>query len=133
MPSRLLTSTSKTFSGIELTEFCNEQAEASYEDIIGCVAGLGLALVAAYILPGISGVMATRLITAIEAIGLGASINDLIDMIEGNGGAAQRQTIINKIKTSGGKMKVTTNYYEYTTGSGNGSTNYTTTTYSWVA
>ncbi|MGE5632230.1 MAG: hypothetical protein ACM3TR_14200 [Caulobacteraceae bacterium] len=133
MASRLLTSTYKDFSDLELTEFCNEQAEASYDDIAGCVIGLGLAVVAAFVLPGVSSVIAVRLLTAIEAIGLGASVNDLIDMIEGNGGAAQRQTIIDKIKTSGGKMRVRTNYYEYTTESGNGLTYYTTTSYSWVA
>lgn len=133
MATELLASESRDFSGNELTEFCNDESGHSLSDIGAAVLFFGLSAVSAYVLPGLAGAIAPKLSFALKALGIAKSLSSIIAMIEDNGGVEQRNKIITKIAAQGGKMRVTTNYYEYTSGSGNSNTQYTTTTYRWVA
>lgn len=133
MAEELLASEHEDFSGTELTQFCNEESSHSYSDIATAIVYLGVAVVAGYVLPGLSGVIASRIVAALRAIGVAKSLSAVIGMIEDNGGVAQRQAVISKIASQGGKMRVTTNFYQWSSGSGNSYTWYTTTTYTWVA
>ncbi|MCO5385828.1 MAG: hypothetical protein NHB14_08740 [Desulfosporosinus sp.] len=45
-------------------------------------------MVAGYVLPGISGVLASRVVAALRAIGVAKSLASVISMIEDNGGVA---------------------------------------------
>lgn len=111
----------------------NEQTGNSFTDIATAIGMLGLSVAASVVLTPIAGVIAGRLLTSLMAIGYGDTLVQIINMIEDNGGAAQRQSVLDKMRTSGGKMSVYTNFYEYSTASGNSYTHYTATNYSWVA
>ena len=133
MATELLTSKDEDFSGDELADFCNEESGHSYSDLGTAIVFLGLSVVSGYVLPGIAGAVASKIVFALRAIGVAKSLSAVISMIEDNGGVAARKAVISKIASQGGKMRVTTKYYEYTSGSGNSNTHYTTTTYTWVA
>ncbi len=124
MASRLLDSTTTTFSDIELTQYVNEQRGTNFSDIVEAVGNLGIAAVGISLL----GPMAIK-IAGLLSVGIGMA--DVIDALTESLDSNSLTNTVNRMK-EGDKLKVTTSFYEWSSGSGNHYTYYSENTYTIV-
>ncbi|WP_026895344.1 hypothetical protein [Clostridiisalibacter paucivorans] len=111
MASRLLKEESKTFSGMKLTQYVNEENGTNFDNIVEAVAGLGIAAVGAAVTNPMASAIAT-------ALGLALAIDAVIDAVTEALDDSDLESTIKKMD-EGDSLKVITKFYEWSSGSGN--------------
>lgn len=124
MPSKLLKTTTKTFSGIELTNYVNDARGTEYEVLSAAIIGAGISIVSAACGKKMSGVIAT-------ALGLTIGASTVVNAIIAGFDDSDLSSTIKKMDDDD-KLKVTTKFYEWSSGSGNSYTYTTKVTYAIV-
>lgn len=111
MPTRLLGTDVSTFSGIKLTKYVNDAQGSDFDDIAEAVTGLGVGVVATSLFPPMAATIAT-------ALGLGLATKGVVDAITKALDDNDLGSMIERMK-EGDELKVTTEFYEWSSSSGN--------------
>lgn len=122
MPSTLLKTTTQTFTGNALTKYVNDSYGTTFTKIAAAITSLGISVVSAVCGKKMAGVIAT-------ALGLSIGAETVINSIIAGFDDSDLSSQINKLDDDD-SLKVTTKFYEYSSGSGNAYTYYTVETYS---
>lgn len=121
MPSTLIKTNKKTFSGVKLAQYVNDKKGTEFSNIAQAVTGLGVTVVGAAITNPVGSAIAT-------ALGLGIAYTAVRNaVIEGMDPNSLSKTL-KKMKKND-ELLVMTSFYQYLTGSGNHSAYYTKVTY----
>lgn len=122
--TRLLKTRSKTFSDIELTKYVNNYYSKGYANIVDAVASAGVSGVGIAVKKPVAAAIAAVLGLAISTT---VAVNAIMDGLDKYG---LKNTIARMKK--GQKLKVTTKFYEWSSGNGNSYTYYTVESFSIV-
>lgn len=121
MATTLLGQSTKTFSGMALTKYVNNEKGTHYDNIAEAVVGLSVSVVATAIFPPMAAAIATGL-------GISIALSVVIDAIEEALDDDDLESIVGRMK-EGDSLRVTTKFYEWSSGSGNSYTYYSTESY----
>lgn len=115
--STLIKSSTTTYTQKELLMYLNDSQQLNFETLAAGIASLGVSVVGTLLKPGIAAKIT-------GAIGVGLSIVGLADIIEDGIKASEMAPYLEKLGTND-SMKITTNLYEWLSGSGNHTAYYT--------
>lgn len=118
---RLIDSTTKVFSDYKMTQYINNQYNEQYQNVPAAIAGLTLSVVGTALTSGMAPVIA-------GALSVGIGFSDLLEAVKQSFGDSSLNNTVNNL-TKGDRLEVTTNYYEWSSGSGNHYTHVTETSY----
>ena len=115
--STLIKSSTTTYTQKELLMYLNDSQQLNFETLAAGIASLRVSVVGTLLKPGIAAKIT-------GAIGVGLSIVGLADIIEDGIKASEMAPYLEKLGTND-SMKITTNLYEWLSGSGNHTEYYT--------
>lgn len=111
MPTRLIKKDVQIFSGIELTKYVNKSKGTEFETLIEAIIGIGLIAVGLVIKNSMAKAIA-------ESIGIGLEIDAAIKAVKAALDDSDLEDVIDRME-EGDSLKVTTYFYEWSSGSGN--------------
>ncbi len=133
MATRVVSSTYQDFTQTQLLNYLNSETGVSYSDIESVVAGAGITLTSSLISKFAKKALAAKFAPILGGLGWGVVAASLYDLMVAEKLKNERDAVINEIIAKGGKMRIYTEYIEWSSGSGNHYTYYTRTRYSRVA
>jgi|GEM_PF-2544542 len=124
MPSTLLKTTTQTYSGTKLAQYVNDAQGTEFDTITIAIASLGIGVVSVACGKKMAGLIAT-------ALGLAIATKTVIDAILAGFDDSDLKSMIKKMGDDD-SLKVTTKFYEWSSGGGSSYTYYTEISYSIV-
>lgn len=122
--TRLLETKTKTYSDVALVKYVNNRYNKSFGSIVTALTGLGTSTVTAVVATGLASSIAT-------ALGLGIAFTTVVDVVESGLKSDGLGSVLSRMK-KGQSLKVTTKFYEWSSGNGNSYTYYSKETFSLV-
>jgi len=133
MATRVISSVHEDYAGDDIAIYINSLTGASYDDLQAALTGMGVTAAGTYVQKYVVPKIAAKLLSALTLVGYGIGLATLVGLIEAEQLEQQRNEVLNDIKARGGRLRVYTEYVEWSSGSGNHYTEYTRTRYARVA